>query len=189
MSSEQFVLMFCCFCYIASVRLLPCDCGSLNVAVVSNTVPIYDQLCRRVMNFIHSRLHCDSNSVQSIVLNSISAGMNSPIGRNVTHCSAHFTFSLECFGVSRLCSCKCLNICYIPTDTQSVDRANVVCEVMMISDGLLEFSSDLFEVFLSWMILLNCQQVDLPSSSYCTFCTKFIIKFKLIAIPAKGRCR
>ena len=30
-------------------------------------------------------------------------------------------------------------------DTQSVDKANVLCEVMKIIDGLLEFSSDLLE--------------------------------------------
>ena len=67
----------------AASRKLPYDCRSLNVAVVSNTVPIYDELCRRVMNFIHSCLHYDSNFVQSIVLNGISAGMNSSIGRNL----------------------------------------------------------------------------------------------------------
>jgi len=43
---------------------------SLNIAVVSKTVglPIYDKLYRRVMNFIHSCLHCDSYFAKSIVL-------------------------------------------------------------------------------------------------------------------------
>ena len=40
---------------------------------------------------------------------------------------------------------KCLNICYNRIDTQSAVRANVLREVLMIRDGLLEFSSDLFE--------------------------------------------
>ena len=87
---------------------LPYDCSSLNVAVVSNTVPINDELCRRVMNFIHSCLHCDSNFVQSMVLNSISAGMNSPIEQNIAHCSAHFNLCIGCIGVSKLSSYKCL---------------------------------------------------------------------------------
>jgi hypothetical protein len=125
---------------------LPYDCRSLNVAVVSNTVPIYDELCRRVMNFIHSCLHCDSNLVQSIVLNGISAGMSSPIGRNVAHCSAHFNLGIGSIGVSKLRSHECLDFCYNRIDTQSAVRANVLREVLMIRDGLLEFSSDLFEV-------------------------------------------
>ena len=120
--------------------------GSLNFADVSNTVPIYDELCRRVMNFIHPCLHCDSNCVQSIVLNGISAGMNSPIGRNVAHCSAHFNLSIGYIGVSKLRSRECLVICYYRIDTQSAVRANVLRDVLMIRDGLLEFSSDLFEL-------------------------------------------
>jgi len=80
--------------------------SSLNVAVVLNTVPIYDELSRRVMNFIHSCLHCDSYFVKSIVLNGISAAKdgNSPIGRNVALCSAHFNLSTGCIGISKLSS-------------------------------------------------------------------------------------
>jgi hypothetical protein len=97
------------------------------------------------VNFIHSCLYSDSDFVKSIVLNGISAGMNSPIGRNVAHCSAHFNFSIGCIGVSKLSSCKCLEICNNHMDTQLVARANVLREVLMIRDGLLEFSNDLFE--------------------------------------------
>ena len=106
--------------------------SSLNVAVVSNTVPIYDEPCQWIMNFIHSCLHCDSKFVQLIVRNSISAGMNSMIGWNVAHCSAHFNLSIRC-----ACD-NCMN-------TQLVARANISPEVLKIRDGLLEFSSDLLE--------------------------------------------
>ena len=98
------------------------------------------------MNFILSCSYCDSNFVTSVVLDGISAGMNSPIGRNVAHCSAHFNFSSGCFGVSKLSSCKCLEICNNHTDTQLVARANVLREVLMIRDGRLlelKFSSNL----------------------------------------------
>jgi hypothetical protein len=124
---------------------LPYDCSSLNVAVVSNTVPIYDELCRRVMNFIHSCLHCDSTFIQSIVLNGISTGMNSPIGRNVAHCSAHFNSNIGSIGTCKLSSCRCSEMCNNRMDTQLVARANVLREIMLIRDGLLEFSSNLFQ--------------------------------------------
>ena len=71
--------------------------------------------------------------------------MNSPIGRNVAQCSAHFNLSIGCIGVSKLRSRECLDICYNRIDTQSAVRASVLREVLMITDGLLEFSSDLFE--------------------------------------------
>ena len=47
-------------------------------------------------------------------------------------------------GVSKLNSCKCLKICNNHMATQLVARGNVLREVLIIRDGLLEFSSDLF---------------------------------------------
>ena len=43
--------------------------------------------------------------------------------------------------------CKCFEICYNHMDTQlvAIYTANVLRDVLMIRDGLLEFSSDLFE--------------------------------------------
>jgi hypothetical protein len=125
---------------------LPYDCRSVNVAVVSNTVPLYDELCRRVLNFVRTCLHCDSPLVQAIVTNGVSAGMNSPIGRNVAHCSAYFNLSVGNIGASKLRSCDCSNMFNSKIDTQSAIQANVLREILLIRDGLLEFSSDLMEV-------------------------------------------
>jgi len=162
---------------------LPYDCSSLNVAVVSNTVPIYDELCRQVINCVHSCLHCDSYFVKSIVLNA--TGMNSPIRRNVAHCSAHFNLNIGCIGISKLSCSECFEICNNRMNTPMVARANDLQEALMIRDGLLEFSRDLFQYsnFLNWAILLSCWQVDLLSFMFnfslfswcCTSCTIFII--------------
>ena len=84
--------------------------------------------------------------MQSIVLHGIPAGMSCPIGRNVAHCSAHFNFGIGSIGVSKFRSLECLDFCYNRIDTESVVRANILREVLMIRDGLLEFSNDLFEV-------------------------------------------
>ena len=67
------------------------------------------------------------------------------VTRNVAHCSAHFNLSIGCIGVGKLRSRKCLDICYNRIDTQSAVTADVLREVLMIRDGLLEFSSDHFE--------------------------------------------
>ena len=57
-----------------------------------------------------------------------------------------FSLQIQIHGVSKLRSRECLDICYNRIDTQTAVRANVIREVLMIGDGLLEFSSDLFEV-------------------------------------------
>ena len=69
-------------------------------------------LPRRLWRLIFSQprwRNCDWTVLVSIVLNGISAGMNSPIGRNVAHCSAHFNLSIGCIG-SKLRSRECFVI-------------------------------------------------------------------------------
>ena len=46
-----------------------------------------------------------------------------------------------------MCSCEYLDICYNRMETRSVDKANVLREVLMIRDGLLEFSNDPFKFY------------------------------------------
>ena len=83
-------------------------------------------------------MHCDSNFLRSIVLCSVSVGMNSPIGRNVAHCSVHHNLCIDSIGDSKLSSCNCLKICSY-NDLQLVARANILREVLLIRDGLLAF--------------------------------------------------
>jgi hypothetical protein len=124
---------------------LPYDCSCLNVSVVSNTVPIFDELCRRFMNFVYSCLHCDSIFVQSVVKHGISARMNSPIGRNAAFCSAHFNQCISCIGKNKFNSYNCLEFCSKRTDPQLLAKADVLREALLISDGILEFSSAMFD--------------------------------------------
>jgi hypothetical protein len=78
------------------------DSSCLNVALVSNTIPLLDELCRRVMNFIYTCLHCDSNFVRSIVSHGIASGISSPIGRNAVFCSSHFNMYIANVGPTKL---------------------------------------------------------------------------------------
>ena len=56
-------------------------------------------------------------------------------------CSFQFKYGMhQC-----KCNCECLDICCKRMDTQSLDRSNVLREVLMIRDGLLEFSCDLLK--------------------------------------------
>ena len=78
------------------------DCSSLNVAVFSNTVPIYDELCRRVMNFINNCLYSDSNFVHCSQRYICCRGYERAIGRNVAALlNAHPNLSIGFIGGSK----------------------------------------------------------------------------------------
>jgi hypothetical protein len=67
---------------------LPYDASRLNVAFISDTVPLLSKLCRRVTNFIYTCLHCDTDFVRSTVAYGNAAGTRSLNGRNAAfvHC-------------------------------------------------------------------------------------------------------
>src|SRR5664279_4389337 len=95
---------------LRKVWRLPCDSSCSNVALVSDTVPLLDELCRRVMNFIYSCLNCDSHFVREIVLHGISAGSLSTIGRNAVFCSLRYNMHIHNIGNNRLTSRHCLEL-------------------------------------------------------------------------------
>lgn len=55
------------------------NAGSLNVALISDTVPLSDELCRHVTNFIDTCLNCDSDFVRSAASHGIAAGLDPPL--------------------------------------------------------------------------------------------------------------
>ena len=75
---------------LRKVWKLPYDSSCLNAALISDTVPLLDELCRRATNFIYTCLHCDSNFVYSIVSHDIAAGNSFPAGRNAGFCDLRY---------------------------------------------------------------------------------------------------
>ena len=63
----------------------------IKYCLTSFTIPLFDEICRRATNFIHSCLHSDSHVIRSIVLHGIHVSRTySPIGRNAAFCSLHY---------------------------------------------------------------------------------------------------
>ena len=82
---------------------LPYDSNRINVALTSNTVPLFDEFCRRAMNFIYSCFNCESDFIRSVVLHGINvARANSPIGRNAAFCSLRYNTSINNLIVSHV---------------------------------------------------------------------------------------
>ena len=83
-----------CIAWRKSLRRLwslPYNSSQLSTALTSFTIPLFDEICRRVTNFIYSCLHSDSRFIRSVVLHGIQVSRTySPISRNAAFCSLHY---------------------------------------------------------------------------------------------------
>jgi len=53
--------------------------------VISDSIPLEDEIARRFANFIVGCMHCNSTFISSVV-RSVFINMNSPIGKNARLC-------------------------------------------------------------------------------------------------------
>ena len=60
------------------------------VYLISDNLPIFDEICRRVHNFIFKCLTCESDMVRDIAYFGLHNLSNSPIGRNAIFCRLKF---------------------------------------------------------------------------------------------------
>ena len=83
-----------CIAWRKSLRRLwslPYNLSQLSTALTSFTIPLFDEICRSVTNFIYSCLHCDSNFIRYVVLYGIQVShTNSPVALNAAFCSLHY---------------------------------------------------------------------------------------------------
>ena len=131
---------------LREVWKLPHDSSCLYVALVSNTVPLLDELCRRVMNFMYTCLHCDSNFVRSIVSHGIAAGTSSPIGRNAAFCSLRYNMRVDSIGDNKLTGGHWFELFNSKLNIDSIDRATALREIIYVREGLYEFSNSDFGI-------------------------------------------
>jgi len=67
---------------------LPADTSSDIVYLIVDSIPIYDELCRRFINFVHSAQNSECRLVECVVKHGLCIiPKKSPIGRNAVTCS------------------------------------------------------------------------------------------------------
>ena len=109
----------------------------ISVALTSFTVPLFDEICRRVMNFIYSCLNCNSQFIRAIVLHGINVSrINSPMGRNAVFCSLRYNICVDHLYDTKLSSNYCFARFKSELPTDLLARANVLREAILIRDGI-----------------------------------------------------
>jgi len=77
------------------------------MAVISDSILVYDELCCRFLNFIFSCMNCGYELVRFFVRFGLQqACMMSPLGRNARFCAIHFglaAFDIGWYKLNRTC--------------------------------------------------------------------------------------
>jgi hypothetical protein len=131
---------------LRKVWRLPYDASSINVALISATVSLLDELCRHVINFIYTCFNCDSDFVRSIASHGLATGTRSAIGRNAAFCSVRYGKHLGRIGENKLTSRYCLKLYINKLNNNSIDQATAVREMIYVREGLYKFSNSDFNV-------------------------------------------
>ena len=110
------------------------DTHSNLLAPMCNAISIFDELCRRICNFINSCLISDSFLVRFIAVHGVYfCRMTSPLGRNIQFCCERFNFSISHFSQlsSKFITSKVM--ASLPDYRKSI--AGFVCELCFLRDG------------------------------------------------------
>ena len=85
------------------------ECGGCQIlpkvmlAVISDSISVYDKLCRRFFNYVFSCMNCGSELVRFFVWFGLQqACMKSPLGRNAGFCAIRFGISASDIGRYKL---------------------------------------------------------------------------------------
>jgi hypothetical protein len=130
---------------VRKIWSLPHDSSGLNVALISESLPILDEISRRTWNFLHSCINSDSQLVRSVTLTGVSGSrLNSPLGRNAAFCASHFKTSMHSIGVVKLSSHFLFERFKFSLSSDQLDIANVTKELILIRDGVLSVHDSRF---------------------------------------------
>jgi len=112
---------------------LPYNCRSAILHIISDTVPLYDLMCKRSIMFTRRCLQSESPLVKSVACYAVYHGrMTSTLGRNIHTCSQHFSST-----VSALLSEAPTFICRQRYTDDMYKRALATFELIMLRHGIL----------------------------------------------------
>ena len=114
----------------------------MGYLIYNFTIPLLDEICRRVTKFIYSCLHSDSRFIRSIVLHGIHVSRTySLIRRNAAFCSLHYDTRTDNLFNTKLSSHYCFARFKSELSTDLLACANALREAILIKDGMFALSN------------------------------------------------
>ena len=133
---------------------VPPDTSSKLLSIISNLLPIMDELARRTVMFINRCLSSDSFTVRSIAnMSCFSLRMMSPMGRNAQFCCNRYKIPLE--KINAINSNFIHNYVASQTDDDVLALASVLHELVDIKSNNLSLSSCEFNSY-DIDTMINC---------------------------------
>ena len=130
---------------LRKIWYLPYCTHSNLLPLISNCLPLFDEICRRSLHFIRTCINHDSYLVRFVAQYGVfHARSLSVLGQNVDFCAHRFGFAVRDILLSPLsgfinCVVKYFNSKSV--DVATLNSANLLSELIMIRDGLLETSN------------------------------------------------
>jgi len=109
--------------------------------LLSQCLPVLDEICRRSLNFVRSCIRHESAFIQFIVLHGLHACSRSRFGRNVVYCAERFNCSINDLIYGRL---PIIINSYVrnSVDEITLDRVAFLRELILMRDSSLTLPSD-----------------------------------------------
>lgn len=124
---------------------LPVDTSSDTVYLIADSIPIYDELCRRFINFLRSALDCGCRLVERVVKHALCISpMKSPLGRNAVTCSLRYGVSHDSIHMFQFSKQYFRDRWISELAPDATVRTSFLLELLFIRDGLLYLPKSFF---------------------------------------------
>jgi len=156
---------FCCSWRTALRRLLNLTFNAhcFLLPILTCTLPVFDEICKRSSRFINSCLRSRNKLVRSIALLSIVHGKYySPLGRNLRFCCRRFSWQLEDFFLGFISlTVDCFhNFCMNNIPVAQLQIASLVEELLSLREGFATFDCGNFLLKIDIIVLLNAACIE-----------------------------
>jgi len=142
---------------------LPFNAHCFLLPILTGTLPVFDEICKRSLHFINSCLRSCYNLVRSIALHSIVHGKYySPLGRNVMFCCCRFGWQLADYLLGFvLLNDDCFhNFCMNNILVAQLQIASLFEEQLSLREGFVTFDCGNFFLKSDIIVLLNAACIE-----------------------------
>ena len=125
---------------------VPHNCRTSILQIISDTIPLYDTVCKRAILFVKKCLQCNSAVVKYVANYGVYHGrMKSFLGANVQVCCERFSARRDCLLGDINAGQVIDNVCKNRFTSEYYRRALAALELLMIRRGVLDISGYHFE--------------------------------------------